>query len=253
VLGADDMISGAGRRVGMQRGELRRHPLANMLIALYRIGRYAKHRRIGGRVLRYIMKLEGGPFFSATGREIIERYHGVKVGAYSYGPCLVPGGFPEGVTVGRYVSIASNVRISLLNKPMDRMAMHPFFYEPQFNGGIESGIQYLVPLVIEHDAWIGDSALILPGCRRIGLGAVVGAGAVVTRDVPDFAVVAGNPARVLRYRFPEQTQELIRASRWWERSLEQLRPFMPELVKPLDANPVNHPLLATAAHVEQTH
>jgi acetyltransferase-like isoleucine patch superfamily enzyme len=210
----------------------------------------ARKHAIASRVLKRIAALEGGYFFSATVRALIHRHHGVSVGAYSYGPCLSPGGLPPGVTVGRYVSMAADVRVSLLNKPMDRLAMHPFFYEPEYNGGIESGIEYLVALVIEHDAWIGDSALILPGCRRIGLGAVVGGGSVVTRDVPDFAVVGGNPAKIIRSRFDEQTQELIRASRWWERSLQELRPFMSELVKPLGQAIVNHPLLtppATAA------
>jgi acetyltransferase-like isoleucine patch superfamily enzyme len=194
-------------------------------------------------VIAKISRLEGGEFFSATARELMDREHGVHIGAYSYGSCFVPGAVPSGVRVERYVSIARNVRVTLLNKPMDRVAMHPFFYDREFNGGLDSGIAYSVPLSIEHDAWIGDSALILPGCRRIGLGAVVGAGAVVTRDVPDFAVVAGNPARLLRYRFPEEVQDSIRSSRWWERSLEELRPLMAEMVKPVGMNLATHPLL----------
>jgi maltose O-acetyltransferase len=58
------------------------------------------------------------------------------------------------------------------------------------------------PLTIGDDVWIGRRVMILPGCSRIGRGAVLGAGAVVTRDVPDYAVVGGNPARVLRFRGP---------------------------------------------------
>ena len=55
-------------------------------------------------------------------------------------------------------------------------------------------------LIIAGDVWIGTRATILPGCRTIGQGAVIGAGAVVTKDVPDYAVVGGNPAKVLKYR-----------------------------------------------------
>ncbi len=55
-------------------------------------------------------------------------------------------------------------------------------------------------LIIACDVWIGTRAMILPGCRHIGYGAVIGAGAVVTKDVPDYAVVGGNPAKVLKYR-----------------------------------------------------
>ena len=57
-----------------------------------------------------------------------------------------------------------------------------------------------VPLLIESDVWIGTRVIILPGCRRIGAGSIVGAGAVVTKDVPPRSVVGGNPARVLRER-----------------------------------------------------
>lgn len=56
------------------------------------------------------------------------------------------------------------------------------------------------PLSIESDVWIGARTIILPGCKHIGTGVIIGAGAVVTKDVPDFAIVGGNPARVIRFR-----------------------------------------------------
>ncbi len=56
------------------------------------------------------------------------------------------------------------------------------------------------PLHIGGDVWIGSRSIILPGCRRIGHGAIIGAGSVVTKDVPDYSIVGGNPARVIRYR-----------------------------------------------------
>ena len=56
------------------------------------------------------------------------------------------------------------------------------------------------PLHIAGDVWIGARAIILPGCKRIGHGSIVGAGAVVTKDVPDWAIVGGNPAKVIKYR-----------------------------------------------------
>ena len=56
------------------------------------------------------------------------------------------------------------------------------------------------PLEIDNDVWIGARVMILPGCKHIGTGVIIGAGAVVTKDIPDFAVVGGNPARVIRYR-----------------------------------------------------
>jgi len=60
------------------------------------------------------------------------------------------------------------------------------------------------PLTIEDDVWIGARAIILPGCRHIGKGVIVGAGSVVTGDIPDYAVVGGNPARIIKYRIEKK-------------------------------------------------
>lgn len=62
------------------------------------------------------------------------------------------------------------------------------------------------PLYIASDVWIGARAIILPGCRRIGHGAIIGAGSVVTKDVPDYAIVGGNPAKILKFRNNTETQ-----------------------------------------------
>lgn len=75
---------------------------------------------------------------------------------------------------------------------------------------------------IGHGVWIGDSVVVCPGVT-IGNGAVVGAGSVVTRDVPDYAVAAGNPARVLRYRFPDQVIEKLDGLEWWSWDREKMR------------------------------
>ena len=71
------------------------------------------------------------------------------------------------------------------------------------------------PVTIGHDVWIGHGAIVLPG-RSIGTGAVVAGGAVVTKDVPDYTIVAGNPARIIRRRFPEETGERLKALAWWD-------------------------------------
>jgi virginiamycin A acetyltransferase len=156
--------------------------------------------------------------------------------------------------VGRYVSMAPGVRVFLRNHPLERLSLHPFFYNHQL-GWLAEDTVTAGTLVIEHDAWIGERAIFTPGCSRIGLGAVVGAGAVVTRDVPDFAVVAGNPAKILRYRFPAEVQDLIRNSKWWEQPIEECVKAMTFMTQPLAGEALyRHPLLAqtrgTKARVE---
>jgi len=70
----------------------------------------------------------------------------------------------------------------------------------------QQGGEPLRPVYIGDDVWIGTRAIILPG-RKIGKGAIIGAGAVVTKDVPEYAIVGGNPARVIRYRNQQQMDE----------------------------------------------
>jgi virginiamycin A acetyltransferase len=217
--------------------ELRRSILSPVLLALYRI------RRLRPFCLRIVRRLEGGDFYSFTLRKILESFHGVRAGEYSYGEGLIPGAFPAGVTIGRYVSLAPGVRVFLRNHPFDRLSMHPFFYNSVLGwltvDSISSGT-----LEIGHDAWIGERAIITPGCSRIGIGAVVAAGAVVTKDVPEFAIVGGNPARTIRMRFPPEICETVKASRWWERSVNECVQHMPHMTRPLGEGYAEHPLLA---------
>ena len=70
-------------------------------------------------------------------------------------------------------------------------------------------------LNIGHDVWIGVNAIITSNCKKIGNGAVIGAGAVVTKDVEPYAIVAGSPARVIGYRFTEYERNLLEESKWF--------------------------------------
>lgn len=219
-----------------QNTGLFRSRLAPALVMLYR---WRPLRRVCLVAARW---LEGGDFYSWTLRRILIVFHGIDVGAYSYGECLVPGSWPRGVVVGRYVSIASGVRPLLRNHPLDRLSMHPFFYNSRL-GWLPVDTIPTTTLEIGHDAWLGERAIITPRCSRIGIGAVVAAGSVVTKDVPDFAVVAGNPARIIRYRFPEKIRDAIKASRWWERTVVECACFINDLSKPLSDDPDRHPLL----------
>lgn len=77
-------------------------------------------------------------------------------------------------------------------------------------------------LVIEDDVWIGNNTNITCSCHKIGRGAVIGAGSVVTKDVESYTIVAGNPARVIRKRFDDKRIKQLEVSKWWEKPPEQL-------------------------------
>ena len=79
-----------------------------------------------------------------------------------------------------------------------------------------------VPMTVGSDVWVGSNAILCTGIS-IGNGAVIGANSVVTKDVDPFSVVAGNPARVIRYRFSQDVIKRIEASKWWNLPLEQIR------------------------------
>ena len=154
--------------------------------------------------------------FSRTLRDILRRHRGVEVGDFSYGSLLIPGHADSLTRIGRYVSVGPNVRRIGAAHPMDAPSLHPFWYNPALGMVTADADVVRSACRIDHDCWIGANTTILPGCARIGIGAVVGAGSVVTHDVPDFAVVAGNPARVIRMRMSPTAVEQVLAARPWD-------------------------------------
>lgn len=203
----------------------------------------SKHDRFRNRALRLAYRIERGQFLSGTARNILKTYSNVSIGSYSYGDCFVPGAFPPGSTIGRYVSIASGVRAFGRNHPVDRISMHPFFYNYKL-GFVDHDTISTTPISVQSDAWIGHNAIMTPGCLRIGIGAVVGAGSVVTKDVPDFAIVAGNPAKILRYRFDEPVRSTLLNTLWWEYSIDKLVPYMESMIQSVHSGISAHPLVA---------
>jgi acetyltransferase-like isoleucine patch superfamily enzyme len=155
----------------------------------------------------------------------------IDVGMYSYG-CFDHNRIAKGTIIGRYCSFAQTVSIFNGNHGIDFLTTHPFVYNPSL-GFVEKETVERTRCVISDDVWIGHNAIILSRATSIGRGAIIAAGSVVTRDVPAYAIVAGNPARLLRYRFEPEIIEKIECTEWWKKDEVELKELMkstPDLI-----------------------
>lgn len=195
----------------------------------------AWYRRLPGRVRglceKILKKVSGDEYYSRPLRALYRTVYRVEVGMGSYG-CFNTLQFPEGTTVGNYCSIGPRVHFLFSNHPMDGVSTHPIFYNARLGYVPEDRIER-VRLTVGHDVWIGADVTITRGCTRIGNGAVIGAGSVVTHDVPPYAVVAGNPARLIRQRVPRAVQEMLEDSQWYTLPPRELGRFVDDGADPV--------------------
>jgi acetyltransferase-like isoleucine patch superfamily enzyme len=159
----------------------------------------------------------------------IEPYCGIfngetvpKIGSFSYSWSRLP----ADMEVGRYCSIASGLAIARPRHPLEKVSTSSFMYDRDLvfiksfiadnhldYGNFVGNPQKAGPK-IGNDVWIGMNVILTPGIS-LGDGCVVAAGSVVTKDVPAYAIVGGNPARIIKYRFGENIVEKLQKSAWW--------------------------------------
>jgi len=173
----------------------------------------------------FLAIMKRNEFESLQLRKYFKKKYSIDVGLYSYG-CFDANRIPKNTKIGRYCSFSPTAYIFSRNHGLEFMSLHACLYNSSL--GFFDGEDRAKETVctVGDDVWFGHNSIITPSVSRIGRGAVIAAGAVVTKNVPPYVIVGGNPAKVIRYRFTERTIGLIEESRWWLMSKEEFKNYI---------------------------
>ena len=136
--------------------------------------------------------------------------------------------------IGKFCAIAKGVEFVMngANHRMDCVTTYPFYIMGGDWGSAIARVKEELPLkgdtVVGNDVWIGQNVTVMPGVH-IGDGAIIGANSVVAKDIPPYAVAAGNPCRIVRNRFDDELIDLLLKFRWWDKGIEEIESLMPIL------------------------
>lgn len=162
----------------------------------------------------------GGPYKPMVGGRRSSGLASVGAFTYSYS------GLPDGLNVGRYGSISAGLRFIDSSHPMDLLTTSAMTFRPRnalFKDFVTDAIKDHAASYsttdkpyprIGHDVWIGSNVTMSMDIE-IGTGSILASNSTVTKDVPPYAIVGGNPARIIKYRFDEETIERLLSSEWW--------------------------------------
>lgn len=147
-----------------------------------------------------------------------------KINSYTYvgKNCII-----QNATIGKFCSIANDVLIGLGKHPVDNFSTATLFYRKKNTlkiSLIDADLNFseYENITIGNDVWIGSRALIMDGVT-IGNGAIIAANAIVTKDIPSYAIVGGIPAKVIKFRFGVEKIQRFISSNWWDLELEEIK------------------------------
>jgi phosphonate metabolism protein (transferase hexapeptide repeat family) len=135
--------------------------------------------------------------------------------------------------LGKFVNVAAFSRINPGEHPHHRASLHHFMYRSSYYWPEEADEQLVFdwrrsrPVHVGHDTWIGHGAIIMKGVT-IGNGAIVASHAVVTKDVPPYAIVGGLPAKLIKWRHPQHLADRLQSMAWWDWDHDKLRLALPD-------------------------
>lgn len=134
--------------------------------------------------------------------------------------------------IGKFCQIGAGVEFVMngANHQMNAVSTYPFYIFGSWDQSAPSkeDLPFKGDTVVGNDVWIGQNSTILPGVH-IGDGAIIGLNSVVTRDVPPYTIVAGNPAKAVRKRFDDELIDLLLKLKWWDKSVEEINVLIPLL------------------------
>jgi len=135
--------------------------------------------------------------------------------------------------LGKFVNVAAFSRLNPSEHPYTRASLHHFMYRSSYYWPEETDEAALFawrrsrPVTIGHDTWIGHGAIVMKGVN-IGNGAIIASNAVVTKDVAPYAIVAGIPAKFIKWRHPHEIAERLQTLAWWDWDHEAIHKALPD-------------------------
>lgn len=195
-------------------------------------------RFINEKLFLYLAKKLRDVEYQLLRKDLIKR-NLLEIGEGTYGRINVlrNKGSDSKISVGKYCSIASNVTfITGGIHPIDWVSLYPFRINWQLENAYNDGMPSTNgPIIVGNDVWISTGVTILSGVR-IGNGAVIASNSLVTKDVPNYAIVAGVPARLIKYRFSDEQIAHLEKIQWWNWPNDKIKDAIPLL----SSNKIEH-------------